>query len=92
MVLIALRWQSAGDDITISAIAENLRTRFIELWKDTGLLYPYVYQNYAYKTENVFAGYGSLSQARLKRIKDGFDPKGLFSTKMPGYLKIKLDY
>ena len=76
MVLAALRWRSIVDDAAVSVIAENIRTRFIAVGKEMGLFHPYKYQNYVSKAEDVFAGYGAVSRARLRKIKAAYDPRG----------------
>jgi hypothetical protein len=76
VVLVALRWRSVIDDAAVSVITENIRTRFIAVGKEMGLFHLYKYQNYASKAEDVFAGYGTVSRARLRKIKDAYDPRG----------------
>jgi hypothetical protein len=85
---VALRWLSATDDDAVSVLMENIRTRFIALGKKMGLFHPYIYQNYASKAEDVFAGYGEVSHTRLKNIQHAYDPMELFTKKMPGYFKV----
>jgi hypothetical protein len=37
---------------------------------------------------NVIAGYGVVSRAQLKKIKDAYDLEGLFEERVPGYFKV----
>jgi hypothetical protein len=88
VVLTALHWRSIIDDAAVSVITENIRTRFTAVGKEMELFHPYIYQNYASKAEDVFAGYGAVSRARLRKIKDAYDPKGLFGKRIPAYFKV----
>jgi len=65
-----------------NAFTFQVNTTLISKLVDT-----YIYQNYASKSEDVFAGYGEVSRARLRNIKDAYDPQGLFEKRMPGYFK-----
>jgi len=53
-----------------------------------GLDHPYIYQNYATKGQDVFAGYSVENQARLKSIQKEVDPEGVFTRLQPGYFKL----
>jgi len=62
--------------------------RAVTLGKEMGLHHPYIYQNYAAKHQDVYAGYGSENRKRLREIQKEYDPEGVFSRLQPGYFKV----
>lgn len=66
----------------------RLLQRSIELAKETDLYHPYIYQNYAEISQDVFAGYGKGNRERLRGIQSKYDPAGVFSRLQPGYFKV----
>ena len=68
--------------------ARNFIERSVNLSKDMGLDYPYIYQNYAAGYQDVFAGYGEENRERLRKIQREYDPDGVFSQLQPGYFKV----
>jgi hypothetical protein len=56
--------------------------------KSLALDHPFIYMNYAAQDQDVFAGYGKKSLARLKTIQKKYDPTGVFKRLQPGYFKL----
>jgi FAD/FMN-containing dehydrogenase len=81
-------WSRAADDAAVHAAAERFLARCVALARDMGLLHRFVYMNYAALDQPVFAGYGEESHARLKRVREVYDPEGVFRSLQPGYFKL----
>jgi hypothetical protein len=59
------------------------------LAKKHNLHHPYIYQNYANVSQDVFAGYGAENHGRLKEIAGKWDPEGVFGRRLqPGHFKL----
>ncbi|KAF9874233.1 FAD binding domain-containing protein [Colletotrichum karsti] len=52
------------------------------------VLTPYLYLNDADKRQPVFEGYGRENLARLKKIRDKYDPDRVYTDQMPGGFKV----
>lgn len=48
----------------------------------------FIYMNYAGQDQDVYAGYGPESVARLKEVQSKYDPQGVFKNLQPGYFKL----
>jgi FAD/FMN-containing dehydrogenase len=44
--------------------------------------------NYASQDQDVFKGYGTNNERRLRRIQREYDPDGVFKRLQPGYFKL----
>jgi hypothetical protein len=88
VVLLNPVWALAADDNRITSGVTNLLAEFRRLASEKGLLHPYIFTNYAYKTEDVFKGYGEASVAQLKEVSKKFDPEGIFQKGVPGGWKV----
>ena len=56
--------------------------------KERGLWHPFVYQNVAARSQDVFAGYPPENRERLREIQRKYDPKGIFPRLQPGYFQV----
>jgi hypothetical protein len=81
-------YENASDDKIMKQASQNIISRSIDLGQEMGLWHPYIYQNYAGQDQDVFAGYGSESRARLLQIRREYDPEGIFKRLQPGYFKL----
>ena len=88
VVLINQCWTQAQDDGRIFAAVEALVAEFRRLAGEKGLLHRYVFTNYAYQRDNVMAGYGERSLARLRAASQKYDPEGMFQRGVPGGFKL----
>lgn len=86
---IAILWSSPSDDARITAAATSIINRSVETSKKMKFDYKYIYQNYAYKTQDVFASYGAKNHERLRRISRKYDPEQIFQKLQPGYFKLR---
>lgn len=86
-------WKNAADDAANIAVLKELFERATEIAKDADKLIPYIYQNYAWEDQDVFAGYGAENKARLQRIQKRIDPNGIFAGGKglsKGYFKVNI--
>lgn len=83
-----IAWKDPKDDeITLQA-SKNILDRSVALAKERGLWHPFLYQNYAGKRQPVFESYGAKNLARLRSIRDEYDPDHVFTKLYPGYFNL----
>ncbi|KAG4415297.1 hypothetical protein IFR04_011552 [Cadophora malorum] len=88
ILLVSFTWGSSEDDELVVRTAQNIVDRAVIIGKEMGVHHPFIYQNYAAKSQDVFAGYSVENQKRLRRIQRDVDPEGLFSRLQPGYFSL----
>lgn len=88
VVQLAVQWSSSADDSTVYSTTQRVIERSVAAAKTLGVDNKYIYQNYAAKGQDVFAGYGETNQRRLIEISKRYDPKGVFQKLQPGYFKL----
>ncbi|KAJ7198654.1 hypothetical protein B0H12DRAFT_581025 [Mycena haematopus] len=88
VVLGMALWSDRTDD-------EILKAKVHELWKwsentaeDRGLLHPFVYMNYASNLQDVMGSIGPENLARMRIIRDRYDPESRFSKYWKGGFKL----
>ena len=86
---IDFQWGSISDDPQVLSIQNSIIAKTTALAKSQGLFNRYIYQNYAYITQDVFSGYGPASKSRLIKIQQEYDPDHVFVKLQPGYFKLK---
>jgi hypothetical protein len=85
---ISPRWSNAEDDETVHTAFGKFLDRSTALSKEMGLHHPYIYQNYANASQDVFAGYGEKNRRRLREIQKKYDQDGLLTRLSKGYFKV----
>ncbi|PVI01875.1 FAD-binding domain-containing protein [Periconia macrospinosa] len=88
VILINPTWDSADDDERVHKAVEDLLVKFRHVASEKGLLHRYIFTNYAYQKEDVFAGYGEKSLRELKDVSKKYDPEGIFQKAVPGGFKL----
>ncbi|KAM7187236.1 bifunctional solanapyrone synthase [Rhypophila sp. PSN 637] len=83
-------WTNPADDNRIFAAIEEFLIELREIACERGLLYRYIFVNYAYWKDDVMAGYGKDSIERMKAVSAKYDPEGLFQKGVPGGFKLAL--
>jgi hypothetical protein len=84
-----IRYSLASDDHAIHAAGASIISQSTLLAKEMNLHHPYIYQNYANVSQDVFAGYGPANHRKLKEIAGAWDPEGVFGRRLqPGYFKL----
>lgn len=82
------QWNSTADDDQVLSTEKMILDKAAELAKSRGLLHRYIYQNYAYITQDVFEGYGPESMAKLQKVQREYDLEYVFEDLQPGYFKL----
>lgn len=59
-----------------------------EFAKSVGADNPWIYLDYAYKTQDPLKGYGEESLQKLRDVSKKYDPEGVFQTMVPGGFKV----
>ncbi|KAH7388886.1 hypothetical protein BKA64DRAFT_725565 [Cadophora sp. MPI-SDFR-AT-0126] len=88
LLLVSFSWGSAEDDELVVRTAQNIIDRSVVVGKKMDVHHPFIYQNYAAKTQDVFAGYSVENQERLRRVQKEVDPEGIFIRLQPGYFSL----
>jgi hypothetical protein len=88
VITVCLYWKNPQDDEIVLQAQTNIINKSVALAKQIGLYHPYIFQNYARKDQDVFAGYGLGNRKRLQEIQKRYDPDGVFSRLQPGYFKV----
>jgi len=88
LINVCLYWKNSEDDEIVLQAQTNIINKSVALDKQMGLHHPYIFQNYARKDQDVFAGYGLENRKRLQEIQKKYDPDGVFSRLQPGYFKV----
>lgn len=90
LVQLPVTWTSAAMDKLVETSSKELIDEVNALAASRGANSKngYIYMNYAGKTEDVYAGYGKESHAKLKRVAEKYDPRGKFRDLWKGYFKL----
>lgn len=62
---INFTWGDHLDDDVAQDTAQGIIAKATALAKECGLYHPYLYQNYAYITQDVISSYGAANKRRL---------------------------
>jgi hypothetical protein len=87
---LVVRWSKVEDDAVMHEFGERVLERAVNEAKRMGLHHPYIYQNYAGASQDVFAGYGLENRLRLMEIQKRYDPEGVFHRLQPGGFKVQV--
>lgn len=88
MFLAFPTWSDAADD---KLFTESITWQINEINKFAALVgkdIPWIYTNYADKSQDPLKGYGAENVEKIRRVARKYDPKGVFQTLMPGGFKI----
>lgn len=86
---IDFTWGDPADDDAAQGTARSIIAKATALAKSCNVYHPYLYQNYAYITQDVLSSYGPESKQRLLRIQRNHDPHFVFRDLQPGYFKLR---
>lgn len=81
-------WTNAADDKTVNTVADQITSETNKLLKAKKLDTNYLYLNDAGKGQPVFQGYPAANLARLKTIRNKYDPLKIYTNLMPGGWKV----
>ena len=85
---IDFQWGDTKDDDQVQSIMTGIISKSAALAKARGLYNRYLYENYAYITQDVISSYGPQNKARLIEISHKYDPDQVFQVLQPGYFKL----
>ncbi|KAK7979667.1 hypothetical protein PG989_012124 [Apiospora arundinis] len=77
-----------GDDEVVYKTMSGIMKQIKQESRDLGVANDWVYMNYASQYQDVIASYGAENKAKLKRVAEEYDPRGVFQKLQPGYFKL----
>ncbi len=83
-----ISWQGAQQDALFQQAGADLVSRIREYAVSIGADNPYLYLDYADKTQDPLAGYGADNVKKMKAAANKYDPLGVFQKLVPGGFKI----
>ena len=83
---IVVGWNNPADDVYMSAFLKSLHDKHVEILTKAGVYNPFIYLNYADKSQDPFASWNA--KKHLLAVSKKYDPKGIFQTKVPGGFKL----
>lgn len=81
-------WDDAEDTPLFDWIGETFVDELEGFARSVGGDSPFVYLNYAAKSQDPLKGYGEENLAFLKAVAEKHDPLGVFQTQVPGGFKV----
>lgn len=83
-------WNNAADDNYMLAFLESLHDKHVEVLTEAGVYNPFIYLNYADKSQDPFASYGDngTTKEHLLAVSKKYDPQRIFQIKVPGGFKL----
>jgi hypothetical protein len=88
VISTAFLWSDKADDEIAMQTSHNVINKSVALAKERGLWHPFVYQNYASRNQDVFAGVPLENRKRLKEIQRKYDPENIIQRLKPGYFQL----
>ncbi|KAI1087102.1 hypothetical protein F5B19DRAFT_497707 [Rostrohypoxylon terebratum] len=85
---VAGGWANTADDALVTQAAQDIISKINTQAKVLGQSFDLVYLNYASPWQDVIAGYGPESLAKLQSVSRKYDPKGVFQKNVPGGFKL----
>ncbi|KAF1833324.1 FAD-binding domain-containing protein [Decorospora gaudefroyi] len=83
-----ISWQGAEQDALFQAAGAELIDRIREYAESIGAGNPFLYLNYADKTQDPLASYGTEAVMEMKAATKKYDPFGIYQKLVPGGFKI----
>ena len=83
-----IAWQGAEQDTLFQQAGADLVNRIREYAVSIGADNPYLYLDYADKTQDPLAGYGAENVKKMKAAATKYDLHEVFQTLVPGGFKI----
>ena len=83
-------WNNAADDEYMLAFLKSLHDKHVDVLTKAGVYNPFLYLNYADKSQDPFASYGHDGSIKelLLAVSNKYDPKRIFQVKVPGGFKL----
>jgi len=83
-----LAWNGASQDKFFQSQGDWLISELSTYAKSIGKSNPFIYLDYAYKTQKPLVSYGAKNVAKIRAAAKKYDPNGVFQTMVPGGFKI----
>jgi hypothetical protein len=83
-----LAWEDPAQDDMMHAIGEKYIAELDEFAKSVDADNPWIYLDYAFKTQNPLASYGEENLQKMNEVAKKYDPEGVFQTMVPGGFKL----
>jgi hypothetical protein len=83
-----LAWNGASQDKFFQSQGDWLISELSKYAKSIGKSNPFIYLDYAYKTQKPLESYGAKNVAKIRAAAKKYDPNGVFQTMVPGGFKI----
>lgn len=90
ILLISSTWSEDKGDTKVETAAKALTTTISEDLEKLGVLDPFIYLNYAARSQDPISGYGNSNVERLKRIQREYDPAEVFTKQVTGGFKLNI--
>lgn len=84
----SLSWGDAADDAVIESFVQTVNANITAQLEAANATTPYIYLNDADPDQPVFSGYPAENVARLKSIRDAYDPDMVYTNLMAGGFKV----
>lgn len=81
-------WADFADDDLVNSTLDSLLDSINTRAREAGGLDPYLFANYAGKDQDVIGSYGAASVENMRQVRHAVDPKGIFTSLVPGGYKI----
>ncbi|KAI1363923.1 hypothetical protein F5Y08DRAFT_340246 [Xylaria arbuscula] len=86
--LLSVEWSDTAQNQQVYDAARALIDDITARAKTLGAYDSYIYLNYASPWQDVISSYGAESVAKLRRVRDRYDPKHVFTKQVAGGFKI----
>lgn len=83
-----LAWKTPSLDDQFHAWGNQYIDELAKFADSVGAGNPFIYLDYAYKTQDPLASYGEENLAKMKKVAEKYDPEGVFQTMVPGGFKL----
>ncbi len=88
VAFITPRWLDPAYDAVMYQASQNWAVQTKKVTESLGTADPYLYHNFAAKTQKPFCSYGQENVEFLRKVSVKYDPKGVFQTLVPGGFKV----
>ncbi|KAH8812674.1 hypothetical protein F5884DRAFT_314949 [Xylogone sp. PMI_703] len=83
-----IAWEGADQDELFNGLADTMVNQVKAYSETLQVDNPFIYLDYADRTQNPLVGYGEDAMAKIKAAALKYDPTGVFQTMVPGGFKI----
>jgi FAD/FMN-containing dehydrogenase len=87
-IVLNWSWTNTADDAAVRSFATRITAQVEQQFSALGVASPYHYLNDAGPGQPVFQGYPAANLAKLKTIRNKYDPSKVFTELMPGGWKV----